>query len=769
MSLDLDLIYPEFNFKMGKSSNNKVYRFDQFRLDGTCRMLYFDDSPVTLAPKAVETLLALVERRGEIVSKDELMNAIWADTIVEESNLAQYLYVLRKTLGANQEGSPFIETLRRRGYRFNGDVQISESLPQNGALSQVVPQPKPVPLHSIEQHGNVLRFVDRRPPETSKPELVPQLATAEPTRTRNKLIRLASVVAVCAVVISLFAFSYMRPMRSAAGEPRSPKSDITITRLTNGSAPIDATISPKGDYFVYHEQDGETMHLWLQQVGLASRVELTPPMKKFPYGKTISPDGSFVYFVAGDDSNAIPALYRVPTLGGSVSKVLNNVYGLVSFSPNGKQIVFLRLDRQSGDSALVIADASGGNESVVVQRTKAQGVLGLPAWSPDGSSIAFSSSTPDGDIIERMSVRSNHVDVLSPEKWATCYRKEWTRDGTGLVFVGTRQNEGTTTRRDQIYLLSVESGRSTRLTTDGNRYQTSSLGITENDEILAVPSNRSSQIWEMSPSGDTRTAVQITSGLADGRAGLAALPNGRIVYNARVGDNLAVLAAEADGSAQKQITYDPPNAEEVRAAPDGSFLVFAAEINGRSQLFRIDSDGANLRQLTSGNTYQSDSAISPDGHWIVYNSINYDEADPKHSLKRIASSGGEPMLFADGECYAPNFSPDGKYVACTDEGSKITLLSAEDGSTVRVFDAAQTPYFNCGAKWSPDGHELIYVVRAKGISNLWRQPIAGGDPSRLTDFTSDDIHNFAFSTDGTRLYLARGSQIRDAVLIKNFR
>jgi len=143
MSLDLELIYPEFNFKMGKSSSNKVYQFDNFKLDVGCRMLYRDDAAITLAPKAVETLLALVERRGAVVSKDELMSAIWSDTVVEESNLAQYLHILRKTLGANPNGVPFIETLRRRGYRFNGDVRVSESLPQNGASTRSTPKDEP--------------------------------------------------------------------------------------------------------------------------------------------------------------------------------------------------------------------------------------------------------------------------------------------------------------------------------------------------------------------------------------------------------------------------------------------------------------------------------------------------------------------------------------------------------------------------------------------------------------------------------------------------
>jgi TolB-like protein/DNA-binding winged helix-turn-helix (wHTH) protein len=135
MSLDLDLIYSQFNFKMDKLNHHRIYEFEKFRLDAGHLMLYRDDEEIPLAPKAVETLLVLVERRGEILSKDELMEVIWTDSIVEESNLAQYLHLLRKTLGETLGGKPFIETFRRRGYRFNGEVKTveltAESEPEN--------------------------------------------------------------------------------------------------------------------------------------------------------------------------------------------------------------------------------------------------------------------------------------------------------------------------------------------------------------------------------------------------------------------------------------------------------------------------------------------------------------------------------------------------------------------------------------------------------------------------------------------------------------
>jgi DNA-binding winged helix-turn-helix (wHTH) protein len=130
MSLNLSLVFPEFRLRVDKSSRHKVYTFGDFRLDGGDRMLYRDGEMVPLAPKAVETLLALVDRSGQIVSKDELLETVWPDTTVEESNLFLYLSLLRKALGPRADGKPWIETLRRRGYKFTGEVRVEGRGPE---------------------------------------------------------------------------------------------------------------------------------------------------------------------------------------------------------------------------------------------------------------------------------------------------------------------------------------------------------------------------------------------------------------------------------------------------------------------------------------------------------------------------------------------------------------------------------------------------------------------------------------------------------------
>ncbi|HZT57851.1 MAG TPA: winged helix-turn-helix domain-containing protein [Pyrinomonadaceae bacterium] len=104
------------------------YEFGPFRLDLNEYLLLQDDEPVPLPPKVFETLMILVERSGRVVSKEEMIETLWPDRYVEESNLTQNIFMLRKALGEGQK-SQYIETVPKRGYRFVAPVKeiIEES------------------------------------------------------------------------------------------------------------------------------------------------------------------------------------------------------------------------------------------------------------------------------------------------------------------------------------------------------------------------------------------------------------------------------------------------------------------------------------------------------------------------------------------------------------------------------------------------------------------------------------------------------------------
>ena len=98
------------------------YEFGPFRLEPATRRLLRAGESLPLTPKAFDTLLLLVQNNERVVEKEEVLRRVWPDAVVEESNLAQNVFTLRKALGDTPEGARFIATVPRRGYRFVAPV-----------------------------------------------------------------------------------------------------------------------------------------------------------------------------------------------------------------------------------------------------------------------------------------------------------------------------------------------------------------------------------------------------------------------------------------------------------------------------------------------------------------------------------------------------------------------------------------------------------------------------------------------------------------------
>src|SRR6266478_5055090 len=104
-----------------------LHRFSQFALDSRKRTVSRADSPVSLTPKAFDVLLFLVQNPNRLVTKEELLLAVWGETFVEEGNLTQYISHLRRALGDNSEDARMIVTIARKGYQFTANVTVAEA------------------------------------------------------------------------------------------------------------------------------------------------------------------------------------------------------------------------------------------------------------------------------------------------------------------------------------------------------------------------------------------------------------------------------------------------------------------------------------------------------------------------------------------------------------------------------------------------------------------------------------------------------------------
>src|SRR3954451_8181435 len=103
--------------------NAKNFRFAEFELDGVKRHLLRDGVPVLLNPKALDLLLVMVGSRGDVLTKDELLDRVWPEQIIEEGNLKVHVSALRKALGQSGNDNRFIVTVPGRGYSFVADLE----------------------------------------------------------------------------------------------------------------------------------------------------------------------------------------------------------------------------------------------------------------------------------------------------------------------------------------------------------------------------------------------------------------------------------------------------------------------------------------------------------------------------------------------------------------------------------------------------------------------------------------------------------------------
>jgi DNA-binding winged helix-turn-helix (wHTH) protein/TolB-like protein/Tfp pilus assembly protein PilF len=201
-------------------SNKTYYRFGGFRLYPTEQRLLREQTPISLAPKTFEVLLYLVKHSGSLVRREELMEAVWPDSFVEETNLNVNISLLRKTLGSLPDGQPFIETVPRKGYRFNGEVaegeeesakeaRTSTPLPHEGQLTpEVGAAAMAAAATATAQSPPVAMAVS--PEAVPAPPLAPQ---ALPRVSLSKVIAL-SLLLLVVFLGALFTLSRLRAKTS---------------------------------------------------------------------------------------------------------------------------------------------------------------------------------------------------------------------------------------------------------------------------------------------------------------------------------------------------------------------------------------------------------------------------------------------------------------------------------------------------------------------------------------------------------------------------
>jgi len=329
-------------------------------------------------------------------------------------------------------------------------------------------------------------------------------------------------------------------------------------------------------------------------------------------------------------------------------------------------------------------------------------------------------------------------------------------DGNALVAPVGEGMQG----RSQLWSIDYPSGEMHRFSNDLSDYAPDLDGTRDGTVLAGIQSTRLADVW-IAPSGEAAQARQLTSG-GTAYDRVASGPAGKLLLRSGNGD---LWLMNADGGGQPTLAVPQAHNLNVASWCGDRYIIFDSYRDSKQQLWRADADGSNGIKLADE---AGSSDCTPDGKWVFYIA--------GRKLYRLAVEGGTPSeaLTAAPEqgVSVPRVSPDGNLVAVGyQEGSpvpvrKIGVVPASGGSLRFV---GQVPIGAGTTRWSPDGKGLQYLLTRSGATNLWEQPLTGGDPHQVTRFASGRIFSFAWSRDGKQLLLSRGNESSDVILISNFR
>jgi Tol biopolymer transport system component len=565
---------------------------------------------------------------------------------------------------------------------------------------------------------------------------------AEVTR-RKGLVAVGGVLfsgIVIAAIYGVYSVVRQEDTPAGAGPAAAVSSNLSITRVTtSGEATGCGSISPDGKTVVYCNFGGE---LFAVQVATGSSV----PLGRLTGGTTFSADGSYVY-VATDDR-----LFMVPLFGGDRREILTDISSSVGVSPDGKRIAFLRDVPRERRTALMIADAGGGNERELVAGNHGES-LSAPgvAWSHDGKWISASQEMFDAVPYGRpvvIDAATGELHRISEQTWVQMGRTQWL-PGNRVLFTAQERPDGPY----QFWIAAFPGGRARRVTDEARGFGNASVGVSADGTTIAtVPWVIISNLYSTNADASA-PLVQWTSGVREDGETIAALSEGRVYYQSSDGTDLSVWMVETPGARPRRLLQTTAGGVSIPA--DGRFVVAHALVDGKLRVVQIQPDGTNLRHLTTGEG-EHGGRVSPDGKWLYYSTS-------KNALMRAPIDGGTATPMQTENQQLIDFSSDGRK-ALVWRGDDRAIIDAETGAVLSPVNIRGDDI-----KWGRTNDVLAYLVRDdKGVENLWEQPITGGKPRQLTTFTTGRVFNFAYSLDRKRLFLARGTRTGDVTLIRGF-
>jgi DNA-binding winged helix-turn-helix (wHTH) protein/Tol biopolymer transport system component len=694
---------------------NSLHRFEEFELDPARRLLLRCGTPVSVSPKAFEVLSYLVANPGRVVTKEELLRAVWPDSFVEESNLQQYISGLRKAL---TDRASLIATVPGRGYQFTANVQVET--PLSAALQMVPPTQK---LQTMRESTHVVIT------ETSTTQTP---ALPAPVR-RPLLLRWLPWIAV-----ALLAPAVYLGVRLMGAVPLRVSNYTQITR--DGHAKFMGGTDGSRIYFTQEQPNR------IAEVSVSGgAVAPIPVALQDPWVGDVSPDGSTLLVISNAGGHGPEdSLWRLQVLGGSLRRLANAV--TATWSPDGQSIAYATVN---GDICIMHSDGSDARRIA-----SPGGYVKSLAWSPDGSVIRFSK---EGILWEMASSGANLRPLLPGwEKSPTQWNGQWAQDGR-FYFV----SDG------QIWSLDERRGFGKSLPAAPVQL---TFGPTVWDWPVLSPNGKMIYASGRTNRGELVRFDQKSGLLQPFLVGISA----EFVTFSRNGNSVAYVTypegvlwrANSDGSNPVQLTDPPVYPKSLRWSPDGKQILFVDRTaQGTDAIFTIPADGSAKPRpiLPEDRQAETDPTWSPDGRKVVFSTSRNVGATSDSDLRILDLATGNlaPIPASEG-MMVPRWSPDGLSIAA------MTL----DTMSMRVFSIATGRWAKLDTgpvafpEWSHDGRYIYYVkwtddravmricaadgkretvtdlkgARYTGFYSLWMGLEPADAPLLLRDVGSDDIY-----------------------------
>ena len=580
-------------------------------------------------------------------------------------------------------------------------------------------------------------------------------AVLQAGKKRKTGLAVASVVVLVILIAGAFGlYSLFGHKKSDAFE------NFSISRITETGKAMLAAVSPDGNYILNVQRDAGQESLWLRNVPTNSDTQVVPPSDDIYRALQFSPDGNFIYFVKDQKGEkGIYSLYRAPVLGGTPERVVHDVGGNVSFSPDRRQIVFMRFNENIGQGDIVLAGIDGSNERVLSRQTTK---FNNPAWSPDGKSILVAEWVSEQNALTALDlfdVATGQKTVFAKSPVAVDYAI-WFPDQSGiLVLASSRETE---LDRDQIGLFSYPSGTYRAITNDTNNYRSISLSA-DGKSIAAVQAQYIGAL-QVAPFGDQAAGNPTTVSTLPPTRQVSWTQDGKLLVN----QENRIFLMDADGSNRSALLHDDFPSFAPVSCDQGRYIMFTSVFRdgkGDMNIWRMDATGGNLKQITKGEDDEP-AMCSPDGKWLVYASLD----SGKYVSKKVSVDGGTPTQLSDAllTCGCINISPDGKDLAFQTQPSPgapvvIKILDFQTLQPLKIFP--RDPRATGEIRYTTDGKYIGYPIRDKGLYALWLSPIDGSPGRTATDFAPDFIPDFHWSPDGKKLALIRAHNDSDVVLL----